>query len=337
MAGNSVIFRIIHQVKALQTPMNYLLLNIAILDIVSSVFFFFSIVILTQFMEAPSVLNIIRNNTNVAVADGVCKSVQIMWLSATVSPGLLTLIAFERYVAVVFPFKRNWHITRKRLRWLVSSCWLLGIALTIPEIVDAELREDGCAKTFNNINNYAYSVLILICTFVFPAIAIFFMYTKTIQKIWKKDQPGLNIPVAITHRRWKEKKRTVAALFTITSIFFVVFGIGGITFILETFQEKIGITMPNFAEINMTLFIFNSAVNPAIYFTCVKCFRDKFVEMIGGRAGCCAKTRRYDMRKARENKREMMTSSMATVTECSGHTIEMELTRYRCSKITSRI
>ncbi|EDO36751.1 predicted protein [Nematostella vectensis] len=210
MAGNSVIFRIIHRVKALQKPMNYLLLNIAILDIVSSVFFFFSIVILTQFMEAPSVLNIIRNNTNVAVADGVCKSVQIMWLTATVSPGLLTLIAFERYVAVVFPFKRNWHITRKRLRWLVPLCWIFGVALNVPEMVDYELRENICLTLFDN--DAVSAVVVFLVTFVLPGTSISYMYTKTIQRLCKKDEISQNFPYQL-YKIARKRKRKLSAFF----------------------------------------------------------------------------------------------------------------------------
>ncbi|EDO36784.1 predicted protein [Nematostella vectensis] len=325
MAGNSVIFRIIHQVKALQTPMNYLLLNIAILDIVSSVFFFFSNVILTQFMEAPSVLNIIRNNTNVAVADGVCKSVQIMWLTATVSPGLLTLIAFERYVAVVFPFKRNWHITRKRLRWLVPLCWIFGVARNVPEMVDYEFQGNACIKSFSHINNEVYSVVFLLFTFVLPVIAISFMYTKTIHKIWKKDEATANLPDGLLRNRKIEKKRIVTVLLTVTIIFFVVFGNGAIMFVLYAFDKMSRRLGYYFYYIYQTLFIFNSVVNPVVYLTCVKRFRDEFLKIVRVFISCCTEAKRYDMQKARENRRGTMTSSIATFPEYNGLPKSMEL------------
>ncbi|EDO40977.1 predicted protein [Nematostella vectensis] len=295
--GNIVICILIRRNRAMQTPINYLLLNLAVVDITSETVTVISTVFKTEVGDSPTFISSLSNSTSPMLADvickstfisslfnstspmladvickstfisslsnstspilpdAICKSPQAVWFSADVSPTLLMVIAFERFFAVVYPLKQEWRISYSRLKWLVPICWLVGIAIIAPDLYGDGFRDGMCMEKYpTNL--------------------------KIVQTLWKKDEEvAAHISAAAIRLRKKRKRKTVAAILAMKTIFYVIFGFNTLCNFLDHVPGR-RVFENAYSVIYVALFIFNSAVNPVIYITSIESFRQEFLRIL---------------------------------------------------------
>lgn len=105
---NVVLVMAIQRKRSLQTPMNLLILHLAMTDIIIGVF-----------VIPRHILSYAIPYPNSTASDYICKFVtggNFIWTSVTAASGFLTIIAMERLFAVVFPHKSQLRITKQRLK-----------------------------------------------------------------------------------------------------------------------------------------------------------------------------------------------------------------------------
>ncbi|XP_048579772.1 neuromedin-U receptor 2-like [Nematostella vectensis] len=148
---NSVVIEVIRHNSMLHTPMNYLLMNLAISDIIIAVFILPRHVFLGLFTHPTGL-----------VGDFLCKFVTgggIIWIGATAEGYTLITIACERFFAIVRPHDARARITTRKLRWIVPLCWAVNTAVNLPSLSSLAYNQelDFCQESWPNwVNPTAY-------------------------------------------------------------------------------------------------------------------------------------------------------------------------------------
>ena len=120
LVGNTFIAMIVFKTKTLRKPINFLIVNMAMSDMLVPIFLFPRELILTYtrswLMGGP-------------LGQVLCKlSIYASYLSFTVSIQSLVLIAVDRFGAVMFPL-RSPLINSKRCQFFILATWIIAIAI----------------------------------------------------------------------------------------------------------------------------------------------------------------------------------------------------------------
>lgn len=143
--GNAMVCHVIVRLKSMKTSINYIILNLAIIDAISGVFSPYYITISHDsygYLAKPSILKQAYNQS-VILTEVLCKINPCYWFSQSVSPFLLAGMAYERYKAIVYPFSRlNSRKTATVLKWIIGMTWLTGLSKLILEFCVAKYDVD---------------------------------------------------------------------------------------------------------------------------------------------------------------------------------------------------
>ena len=88
--------------------MNYLLVNLALADIMVALFIAPQFIFIQTFKHPHGMLGTV-----------LCKLLtggNLMWIGASASAFTLVVIAFERYYAVMYPYGNKWKLTTYKLK-----------------------------------------------------------------------------------------------------------------------------------------------------------------------------------------------------------------------------
>lgn len=209
LSVNVVLVLAIRRKRSLQTPMNLLILHLAVTDIIIGVFII-PRHILSYAIPYP-------NNT---ASDYICKFVtggNFIWTSVTAASGFLTIIAMERLFAVVFPHKSQLRITKQRLKWLVGACWLSSLAFNLPSllVLKYDHQHAFCMEFWPSwVNPKAYVGLAFFAG-NFSVFAMYILYSVILYSLWKKNK---GVSEASRTARINARKRVTKMLILMTVV-----------------------------------------------------------------------------------------------------------------------
>ena len=118
--GNVLVIRIVHKTRDMHTPTNYLLANMAVSDVITILLwplYFFEL------------------------GNFVCKSLVLCEISITVSSITLTLLAVERYHALLKPLRTALRLKEDNIRQAISLIWITSVILSFPVLIFNEWSE----------------------------------------------------------------------------------------------------------------------------------------------------------------------------------------------------
>ena len=118
--GNVLVIRIVHKTRDMHTPTNYLLVNMAVSDVPSILLW------PLYFFE---------------VGNFVCKSLVLCEISITVSSITLTVLAVERYHALLKPLRTALRLKEDNIRQAISLIWITSVILSFPVLIFNEWSE----------------------------------------------------------------------------------------------------------------------------------------------------------------------------------------------------
>ena len=132
LTGNSLIGLIVYKTKTMRKPINFLILNMAISDLLFPIFLFpwkiTEVHVSSWLISGP-------------LGQALCKLAPFLTdVSFTVSIQSLVLIAVDRFGAVVFPF-RSPVITTKLCRFFILATWIVAMAIHSPYLFAFKLAE----------------------------------------------------------------------------------------------------------------------------------------------------------------------------------------------------
>ncbi|KAL9957199.1 hypothetical protein ACROYT_G038808 [Oculina patagonica] len=276
IVGNSVVCAIIKRNREMRIPINYLLFNLAIADILYAMCIVPKVLFKLAFTHHPGGIT----------GTLLCKLLthgNIAWIGGASSVVTLVAIAIERYYAVVYPFGNKWKLTKHKLKVIIPGIWVFALILNIPEFSVTEIEEteigNFCVYTWpKELMSKTNSLTGLVVVF-FSLLLMVVLYSRVVCTLWFKQNDDSHL----THQQKgvaRVRKRVTLMVVTITAIFGICWGTDSVVYVLNYAKSfNIG---PVTSAITYTMVLFNSAVNPFVYALFNKQFREKMKGML-----CC--------------------------------------------------
>ena len=281
--GNSMIIITFLKTPTLRTSVNYLIVNMAISDLISAA---------TNWPLAstegllPASLVISGSTATIVCKTGLYSRA----ISQTVSVESLLLIVVERYIAIVRPFQ-SVLITRRLRITLVSLTWIFALLFTFPyvwtsQIVEADSQTD--CRTFVKWNEIEKSVFYgvgFIIFYVVPIVVTIVLYSRIVKSLNQSRQTlEGEQPDQQRLRRIHQHNHVVMKTFLlIVSAFFICWTPLCVYIVLrKTFSASLFPTNSCQVYVVMLFYLFPSlstVANPVILFLSSSRFSAAFKEM----------------------------------------------------------
>ena len=212
VAGNTLSCLVIITNRAMRTPMNYLILNLAMADIMVVLF------------TAPRfILAHAFNHPDGLLGSFVCKLFtggNFSWLGGSASVFSLVAISVERYFAVIHPYGTRGKLTMKKVKYVIAGCWLLAVVFNLPLFIfiDYNKNIDFCTEFWPTTwMARAYSTAWLVLFGALPIILMSALYIRVIRRLWFKSQEG---PRATQAAIVKSRKRVTKMVIMVSKFKF---------------------------------------------------------------------------------------------------------------------
>ncbi|XP_045159444.2 trissin receptor-like isoform X2 [Mercenaria mercenaria] len=180
IGGNFMVLFAIARSPRLRSMTNFLLANLAIADFCVG-----------TFCVLPNLSTFLQQNWILGKA--MCKIYYYIWnVSYIASIIILTVIAIERYIAIIHPLKARHFMTTKRLVLVQIMTWFISLVYNIPFLIFydtisfSEHGKEFCYSSFQHTEALKWlSLLNLIIWYIIPLLLIGFMYYRVARALWK--------------------------------------------------------------------------------------------------------------------------------------------------------
>ena len=274
LTGNTVIGIIVYKTKTMRKPINFLIVNMAMSDLLFSIFI---IPLDIQKLYIDSWL------IGGHLGQALCKLTYfISDVSTAVSIQSLVLIAVDRFEAVVFPL-RSTIINSKLCPFFILATWVVAMAVGCPELVAVKLVEylGGlvCTRRWNeafgessSFENYYFSGAV---AFIFiPLVLIAILYITIYIKLKLQKIPGVQ-SVNAAHQHLQRERKVLKMAIAIVLGFAVCLLPFGIASSLAPFVSDIWpCGFQYFYSVGLFMVRANGAINPCICFVFSRNYRE---------------------------------------------------------------
>ncbi|EDO33165.1 predicted protein, partial [Nematostella vectensis] len=207
LIGNLLVVLAVIRNPAMQTNVNFLLVNLAIADVVAAVF------VLPRF-TFRFILTHPRGNAG----DVLCKFVRdLSWVGGQASAFTLVAIAYERYFAILRPHRGLARTSKRKLNLIIVLSWIYGVALESPSIYSSKYNKDLriCDEKWGNVMvGRVYSVVLFIMDFVMPLAMMTVAYAGIVKHLWGRQSAGVLNAANLASCRFR--KRVTLVLLAVT-------------------------------------------------------------------------------------------------------------------------
>ena len=273
LAGNTVIGIIVFKTKTMRKPINFLIVNMAISDLLFPIFWI------------PWDIQLLHINSWLIggpLGQALCKLVFFLpRASLVVTIQSLVLIAVDRFGAVVFPL-RSPLISSKLCPFFILATWIIAMAVRSPYLFAANLVEYSgrlmcwlrwkeVFRESSSYDNYLVSILIII--HLIPLVLIVILYITIYIKLKSQKIPGEQSANARKQRQQRERnvlKMSIAIVlgFAVCWLPYFIF-----CFFLIFASDKWSCGFAYFAFFANFMVRVNCAINPCICFIFSKNYR----------------------------------------------------------------
>ncbi|XP_033112884.1 histamine H2 receptor-like [Anneissia japonica] len=306
--GNVMVMLAVMRYKRLQIPSNYILVNLAIADIIVSILMLF-ICILQVFMY--------KFDTGKLCNIPFC----IITIACSVSLLSLSMIAYDRYLALVKPLKYTQQLTSKRVAVYCLIMWLYSIVVAILPLLHSWPIETD----YKHICNYldiGYTILIQLgVTFVPAFLLILFAYinvwsvarhhSRAISAVQLSLFPGLFSNRNYHMFKGNKYSRTLTLIFGVYSFTWVLYVI---SIAMDIIFLKSG-RYYEFYKYTGILILVNCCANPLVYAYRNQDFKAAFRRILKTKLWCLFKRGRHsdlERRPSRASDQLSRTNSLCT-------------------------
>ena len=256
LAGNSLLIYIVFRKPGTRNLTSFLFVNMAVADLMVAVFqmpvsiFHFYVVGSSDFLEAF-----------------ICRFVYYaVYVSTIASIFCLTVMAFDRYFAVVHPFRQSIWFRKHKL--ITPIIWISSMALMSIVPVALKLDHGKCRIEMSlYLPFYAYFFAV---GFLLPLAVISVLYTLAARKLWLHKVPG-DHNIRENQREQEIPKKKVIRMLIIVVVVFAVCWLP-----VHLYQMNDGVSIvasghPSNWEPYVIIYICywfsqgNSAINPWLY------------------------------------------------------------------------
>ncbi|PVD22414.1 hypothetical protein C0Q70_18226 [Pomacea canaliculata] len=203
--GNGLVIVIIVRNQRMHTVTNIFIANLAVADVIIGMFsipFQFQAALLQRWVLANFMCSL-------------APMVQV--ISVNVSIFTLTIIAVDRYIAVIHPFRAG--CSQRWAAVIITATWILAVGLALPYAlffwVDYLDEVDGEVKPWCSLHDppalfmffVYYSCVQVAVQYLFPLVVISFCYSRIAWHIWGSHRPGTNLNTKDARGRNRRKAK----------------------------------------------------------------------------------------------------------------------------------
>jgi len=272
--GNALVCHVIVRLKTMKTSINYIILNLAVLDAISGITTIY-IVFLNdkRGVLVEPILEQAYNQSSV-LADVMCKLEICYWLPAGISPPLLMLMAYEQYKAIVHPLSRlDNTVSKARLKWMIPLVWLAGLIYVVvfASFLSYDQNQRRCKDKWNNFEIFV--IVWLTTQYFIPSTAIIVFYARIICAL-KREDNALGPQAEVERVRSTAKAKVMRTIIAVTLVFYLFCGVPQVVSVLaSTFNPDKLLKWDLIGDIHVLLLSVNFAFNPCVYFIFIEAFR----------------------------------------------------------------
>lgn len=277
ITGNIIVCIVFAQNKNIQTPTNYLIVSLAVADVMQSA---------TMIFMIKSLLS-----GGWELGSGVCQLTGFMNISFIITSLIsLAMISLQRYFAVVRTTKRT-VFSRRSTCCLIAFSWLFPAALAISPVLGwsaYEYRPGKLMCTLQFSYNISFTLTVCFSGLLVPFATICFSTYKILKTVRESGNRVSSSELAVQQRRKNESRVSIMLVSVVVS--FLIFYLPAA--IINCVQLGYGdnYNIPFRADVwTVIIAMFNHANNPVIYGLLNPNFRKAFKTI-------CSKEKRNQIR-----------------------------------------
>ena len=281
LIGNALVICVVIINRQMRTVTNYLIVNMAVADLLITAFSMPLTIklIVTEYMDW----------SNGVFSEILCKIIPFAQLLSIASSVLtLTAIAFDRFLAIVYPLKR--YVTFQISYGIMAVVWIVGIAVNSPilyalKVIEANVGEFYCLEiwtpAFTEEASKHFTIAIFVVFYLVPLFTMSVLYSFIVFKLWVRKVPG-NQTIENQRRSDKSKKKVLIMLMTVVILFAVCWLPVYISQFISFFDKENFPCGPPAVLSFMGYFLghANSLINPTIYVIFNSNFRKGFNDIL---------------------------------------------------------
>ena len=270
LAGNTVIGIIVYKTKTMRKPINFLIVNMAMSDLLFAIFWI------------PRTIQLLYINSWLiggTLGQALCKLVFFFRdISIAVSIQSLVLIAVDRFGAVVFPL-RSPLISSKLCPFFILATWIIPMAVKSPYLFALKLVEYPgglvCALRWKEVfgesssyKKYFFSQVIIF--YLIPPVLIVILYTTIYIKLKSQKIPGEQSANGRQQRQQRERNVLKMAIAIVLGLAVCWLPYASIVWFLHIWSCGLSY----FLEVAIVMYYANCAMNPCICFIFSRNYRE---------------------------------------------------------------
>ncbi|XP_078349113.1 neuropeptide FF receptor 2-like [Oculina patagonica] len=274
LLGNTAVCLVIVLNKDMRTPMNILLLNLAVADMMVGLFIAPRFIFIHLFKHPDGLAG--------KVFCELLTGGNLAWYGGVTSVFTLVVIAFERYYAVMYPYGNRGKLTYNKLKIIIPTLWISAAILVSPLFLTIYFDQDAdfCIEHWpEQWLPKAYSTICFFFLGFIPVTVMTLLYSRVVYSLWfkKEDHDLENTRQGVM----KVRKRVTKMVLAVSVIY-------GLCWMPNQFIYVFNYFLPsqNYGDViyivSIVLVSCNSTVNPFIYVFVNQNFRRKVRSLI-----CC--------------------------------------------------
>lgn len=198
IAASILVWIVVCTRPALQSPMNYLLLNLSLSDIISSISVYPYLFILdpTKLTTSKS-----AHSNLCMVAEGLTP----FFVASAASLLTLCAISFNRFLAIKYPTHQSLRMGRKSVFIFSIVAWLIGFSCMLPGMISFKWDNTVkiCSRDWGSISRVPYRLSIMLLGLVLPTFFLLLSYSA----IYLKRREILPFEEINTRALWYRRSR----------------------------------------------------------------------------------------------------------------------------------
>ncbi|XP_070770709.1 trace amine-associated receptor 13c-like [Enoplosus armatus] len=255
VALNLLVIISVSHFRQLHTPTNTLLLSLAVSDF------------LVGLLLMPG--EILRKTSCWFLGDLMCSLYNyVSYIITSASVGDMVLISVDRYVAICDPLHYPTRITVRRVKLCVCLCWFCSVfycSLFLKDDLSQPDRYNSCFGECVIVVDYIAGAVDLVLTFVVPITVIVLLYMRVfVVAVSQARAMRSHITAATLQRSVNPTRKSELKAARTLGVLVVVFLICFCPVYCVSFAGENALNASS-ASYVLSLFYFNSCLNPVIY------------------------------------------------------------------------
>ena len=271
LVGNALVIRIVHKTREMHTTTNYLLANLAVSDAIAV------LIIPINFAHSGGSGPLVSNFNKFS-----CKFVVIGDIAIASSALTLTVIAVERYHAILKPFSSNLRLKEENIKKAIALIWISSTVLGCPGFFLNEWNPKNCSCdgpwAFKpSLASNIYLIIHFLFTTYVQIIVFVFCYGSLIKGLYFSN----DICAESTDEDNTEKKKLLITFILATGGFLLGYGPLTVFHTIMLFGKKM--ELRPFEKLNAVLlfpFEISLCINPVLYAFRSSSFKEGFKRIL---------------------------------------------------------